>query len=480
VIRGEPRKRRVLYTIELVALIFFSVSGGSYGSEGLIKSAGPFYALIAFFIVPFVWCIPIALVTVELSTAFPTDGGPCIWVKHALGDFWAYQQGWWDWTAGVVDNAIYPVLMLDYLSQLFDVEFIWWHALLIKLIIALFLAYLQFRGLEIVGWTSVVIVFFIMIPYVILIFMSAPQFQPSLLLTRRPDIRWAHFINILLWNLNSWESVASLAGEVNAPAESIPRATFISMFLVILTYVIPLSVTYSIDPNMKHWHDGHFSSVGRMVGGEWLGVLFLIGAVLSGSAQYLAEMASDSYQLWGMSKWGMLPKVFGKTHSVYQTPWPAILMSLITLVPVTVLELGDIVQIENTLYSMSLTMECISAVVLRIKEPTLRRPFLIPLSTPALALYLIFPVSLGIFSMAMCDSLTWLVTACVFLTGIALYLLFHFSKKHNWFTYETVLTLDHLKRAPSEHDDYSISGMNHSTSYGANDTTAPLQNNKVE
>jgi len=222
------------------------------------------------------------------------------------------------------------------------------------------------------------------------------------------------------------------------------------LFLVVLTYLIPLGVTYCVDPEMKHWHDGHFSVISRMVGGEWLGITFVIGAVLSGSAQFLAEMASDSYQLWGMSKWGMLPKTFGKMHHTYETPWPSILMSLAALLPVTLLELGDIVQIENTFYSMSLALECLSAVVLRYREPTLKRPFSIPLSPFFLGLYLLFPVGLGVFSMIMCDRLTWIVTGCVSSVGVLGYLLLRFGKKYQWFVFETILTLDHLKKNPNE------------------------------
>jgi len=55
-----------------------------------------------------------------------------------------------------------------------------------------------------------------------------------------------------------------------------------------------LGAAYCVDPSYKHWKDGHFSKVSDMVGGQWLGILFLVGAALSGSAQFLAEMASDS------------------------------------------------------------------------------------------------------------------------------------------------------------------------------------------
>jgi len=144
----------------------------------------------------------------------------------------------------------------------------------------------------------------------------------------------------------------------------------------------------------------------------------------------------------GMAKWGMLPKIFGKTSS-YDTPWFSILCCFVVMLPVTLLNLGDIVQIENTLYSLSLILECSSMVALRIQEPALVRPFSIGLSTIPLAIYLCFPVGLGIFSMIMCDELTWLVTGIAIIVGIIAYIVITFSKKYNWWSYETELTISH-------------------------------------
>ena len=33
------------------------------------------------------------------------------------GGFWGFQEGYWSWISGVVDNAIYPVLAMNYLLK---------------------------------------------------------------------------------------------------------------------------------------------------------------------------------------------------------------------------------------------------------------------------------------------------------------------------------------------------------------------------
>ena len=44
---------------------------------------------------------------------FPVNGGYSIWVTEAFGGFWGLQESYWSWFSGVVDNAVYPVLIYD-------------------------------------------------------------------------------------------------------------------------------------------------------------------------------------------------------------------------------------------------------------------------------------------------------------------------------------------------------------------------------
>jgi len=106
-----------LSIIPLVFLIFYEVSGGPFGVEDSVKAGGPLLALLGFLLFPLIWSIPEALITAEMSTMFPENGGYVVWVASALGPNWGFQQGWMKWLSGVIDNALYPVLFLDYLKS---------------------------------------------------------------------------------------------------------------------------------------------------------------------------------------------------------------------------------------------------------------------------------------------------------------------------------------------------------------------------
>ncbi|KAL0371967.1 UNVERIFIED_CONTAM: putative polyamine transporter [Sesamum calycinum] len=108
---------RKVSVIPLIFLIFYEVSGGPFGVEDSVRAAGPLLALAGFLIFPLIWSVPEALITAEMGTMFPENGGYVVWVSSALGPFWGFQQGWMKWLSGVIDNALYPVLFLDYLKS---------------------------------------------------------------------------------------------------------------------------------------------------------------------------------------------------------------------------------------------------------------------------------------------------------------------------------------------------------------------------
>lgn len=61
---------RTVGTLQLAVWVFLCVNGGPYGVEEVVASTSPFVLIAAIFLVPWLWCFPVALVTAELSTAY--------------------------------------------------------------------------------------------------------------------------------------------------------------------------------------------------------------------------------------------------------------------------------------------------------------------------------------------------------------------------------------------------------------------------
>src|SRR5882724_4766783 len=110
------KKIRIL---PLIAVIFFTVSGGPYGLEPLLRFAGGHGALLLLMVTPMLWDLPAIFTVLELNSMMPVEGGYYKWVKHALGIRWGFYEGWWTWLYTFIDLAIYPVLFVQYASFVF-------------------------------------------------------------------------------------------------------------------------------------------------------------------------------------------------------------------------------------------------------------------------------------------------------------------------------------------------------------------------
>uniref|UniRef100_A0A0A8Z972 Amino acid permease/ SLC12A domain-containing protein n=1 Tax=Arundo donax TaxID=35708 RepID=A0A0A8Z972_ARUDO len=151
--------------VPLVFLIFYEVSGGPFGIEDSVKAAGPLLAIVGFLLFALIWSIPEALITAEMGTMFPENGGYVVWVSSALGPFWGFQQGWAKWLSGVIDNALYPVLFLDYVKSSVPALGGGLPRTLAVLILTVALTYMNYRGLTIVGWVAVFLGVFSLLPF---------------------------------------------------------------------------------------------------------------------------------------------------------------------------------------------------------------------------------------------------------------------------------------------------------------------------
>lgn len=373
---------RKVSVLPLIFLIFYEVSGGPFGVEDSVGAAGPLLALLGFLVFPFIWSVPEALITAEMGTMFPENGGYVVWVSSALGPFWGFQQGWMKWLSGVIDNALYPVLFLDYLKSGIPALGGGWPRVVAALALTVLLTYMNYRGLTIVGWVAVTLGVFSLLPFVVMGFLSIPKLEPSRwLVVNLHDVDWNLYLNTLFWNLNYWDSISTLAGEVKNPKKTLPRALFYALILVVLGYFFPLLIgTGAVPLDRELWTDGYFSDIAKIIGGVWLRWWVQAAAAMANMGMFVAEMSSDSFQLLGMAERGMLPEFFAK-RSKHGTPLIGILFSASGVILLSWLSFQEIVAAENFLYCFGMILEFIAFVKLRIKYPNASRPYKIPVGT---------------------------------------------------------------------------------------------------
>ena len=66
-------------------------------------------------------------------------------------------------------------------------------------------------------------------------------------------------------NLNYWDSVSTLAGEVPLAQKLFPRAIGSAVILVVLTYLLPLIAGLGVMGTVQEWKTGYFTVVAKQV-----------------------------------------------------------------------------------------------------------------------------------------------------------------------------------------------------------------------
>ncbi|KAJ8747605.1 hypothetical protein K2173_014467 [Erythroxylum novogranatense] len=422
--------------LPLVFLIFYEVSGGPFGVEDSVKAGGPLLALLGFLLFPIIWSIPEALITAEMGTMFPENGGYVVWVSSALGPYWGFQQGWMKWLSGVIDNALYPVLFLDYLKSAIPALEGGFPRIIAILVLTVALTYLNYRGLSIVGWLSIILGVFSLLPFVFMGVVSIPKIKPSRwLVADMSTVDWGLYLNVLFWNLNYWDSISTLAGEVENPSTTLPKALFYAIILVVFGYFFPILIgTGAIPVDRELWSSGYFSEVAQIMGGVWLRSWVQGASAVSNMGMFVAEMSSDSFQLLGMAERGMLPEFFAK-RSPYGTPLTGILFSASGVILLSWLSFQEIVAAENFLYCFGMIMEFIAFIKLRIKSPTAPRPYKIPVGTAGAILMCIPPTLLILVVLALASLKVVAISMIAVVIGLILQPCLAYAEKKMWLSF---------------------------------------------
>lgn len=444
--------QRKVSIIPLVFLIFYEVSGGPFGVEDSVNAAGPLLALVGFLVFPFIWSIPEAMITAELGTMFPENAGYVIWVSSAFGPFWGFQQGWMKWLSGVIDNAVYPVLLLDYLKSAIPALGGGWPRILAVLLLTVALTYMNYRGLAVVGWLAVLLGVFSLLPFVVMGLISIPKLQPSRwLVVNLHRIDWNLYLNTLFWNLNYWDSISTLGGEVKDPRRTLPKALFYAVILVVSGYFFPLLIgTGAVKLDTEQWTDGYFSDIAKMIGGVWLRVWLQVASALSNMGMFVAEMSSDSFQLLGMAERGMLPKIFAR-RSRHGTPLVGILFSASGVVLLSWLSFQEIVAAENFLYCFGMILEFLAFIRLRVKFPAANRPYKIPVGTVGAILLCIPPAGLICLVLALSSLKILIISLIAVLLGFVMQPCLRYTDKKQWIKFSVTSELPEVPSAAGHH-----------------------------
>lgn len=387
------------------------VSGGTYGTEEIVHGAGYGHGILILLFLPVLWCLPTAFMIGELSSALPTEGGYYAWVRRGMGNFWGFQEAWLSLAASIFDMAIYPTLFVIYLKQMSPWFGSWGHGVLAGLFVVVTCAILNIAGIRVVGITSLWLFFLLSAPFAVIVVMApfkVGAFASGHGGAEATGLGLVGGVLVAMWNYMGWDNASTVAQEVERPQRTYPRAMIAAVVLVTLTYVLPFLAVYLMGiPSSAFEAEGAWATVAGLLGGkilgfEWLRFLIVVGGMMSAFGMFNALVMSYSRLPLAMARDGMLPKVFAKTSAKTHTPWVAIVACAACWALCLGFKFEKLVTLDIMLYGASLMLEFVTLVVLRIREPELKRAFKVPGGLAGAITCGIFPLLL--MSLAMVKS----------------------------------------------------------------------------
>jgi len=383
--------RRKLTLIPLVSATYFMVSGGPYGLEDLVQSAGYGRALLVLAVTPLLWALPTALMVGELASAIPEDGGYYEWVRRAMGPFWGFQEAWLSLASSVFDMALYPTLFVLYLARIWPRLGNGHVALAVGIgVVAACVAW-NLAGARSVGNGSVLVGVLLLAPFAVMAVEAV--LKPHL---AAPPVTGPHLplvlgVLVVMWNYMGWDNASTVAGEVENPQRNYPLGVMLGVGAVAATYLIAVGAAWRTGITPAAWDTGAWVNVATSVGGRGLGLAVVGGGMLCGLGMMNALVLSYSRVPMAMAGDGMLPRVLARTAARTGAPWVSILACAVAWSLSLGLGFERLIELDVMLAGLSIVLEFVALIVLRVREPGMARPFRVPGGLAGAVLIAILP-----------------------------------------------------------------------------------------
>jgi len=402
--------------------------------------AGP--ALVLAFLLNGMVALLTAMSYAELGSCFHDAGGGYLWVKEGLREWDGFISGWMSWFAHSVACSLYALGFGAYFEHvLVEMGFVVPHLgffspqKILAVGIAIIFAYINFRGASETGkignfvTIAKIVILGIFIGFGLEIMWGRGNASSSL--TPFMPNGWGGIfkaMGLTFIAFQGYEVIAQSSEEIKNPRRNIPRATFLSLLIVVPIYLlISITALGSVTPeNMTSWDylalhkETALVEVSRhfFAGG---GVMILVGGLISTMSALNATIYSSSRVAFAMGRDRNFPGFFGKVHAANFTPHWGILISLVIVIFMVVsLPIEDVASAADIMFLLLFLQVNIAMISLRKKRPDLDRGFVTPfypwLSVLAIALLLFLALYMAAYSM-----IAWVVTTVWITAGMVFY-----------------------------------------------------------
>ncbi|KIK57784.1 hypothetical protein GYMLUDRAFT_45973 [Collybiopsis luxurians FD-317 M1] len=417
-VHGEHGEKNVSLVNGIALIIGMQIGSGIFSSPGVVvantRSIG---ASLCVWAASGLLAWTGASSFAELGSAIPQNGGAQAYLAYAYGPLVAYLFAW---TAIIAlrpgGNAVISLIFAEYLNRIFfhstraDVspdDIPQWAikltaCLAVLLVTALCVWNRKLGTRAAVIFTSVKIACLVFIIVLGIVQLARGRSSPSLRQSwfdgssKSPSAYSLAFYSGL-WAFDGWDQANYVAGEMQQPGKNIPRAIHSSMLIVIVLFLLAnFSYFTVLEKNVVGLSNTVALDFGRAIFGPWGGTVFAFMVAFSCFGALNGGFFTASRLIYAAGRENYLPALFGRLHKTRKTPLNATLLQT-ALTLVFILVGGGFRSLINFSVVASWSfyfLTVLGAVILRVKEPMLERPYKTWIITPLIfcgvALFLLF------------------------------------------------------------------------------------------
>jgi amino acid transporter len=341
----------------------------------------------------------------ELGSAIPQDGGAQAYLSYAYGPLVSYLFAWTSIIAlNPGGNAVISLIFSEYLNRIF------WHSTrvevspddipqwVIKLtavgavvVVTILCVATRKLGTQVaVVFTTVKVTSLVLITVFGIVRLATGKASSSF---REPLFRgsstspssYALALYSGLWAFDGWNQANFVAGEIRQPEKNIPRVIHSSMIIVTLLFLLAnLSYFVVLDKDLVGLSNTVAMDFGRALFGPMAGSLFAFMVAFSCFGALNGSFYTSSRLICAAGRERYLPAIFGRLHTTRHTPLNAALLQAAIAIAFILIGNGfrSLINFSVVASWSFYFLTVLGLVILRIKEPTLERPYKTWIITP--------------------------------------------------------------------------------------------------
>jgi APA family basic amino acid/polyamine antiporter len=439
----------VLGPFELILLGIGGLVGtGIFVLSGVAAGLHAGNALPLSFIIAGVACLFAALCYAEFSTMIPVSGSAYTYCYTAMGEIWAWIIGWTlilEYGLAVSAVAIgwsgYMTAFLNSLSIHLPHLLTYPYGVdggifnLPALCIILALTVLLLAGTKKSVTVNSVIVAIKLGAILLFMLLCITSVNPANWEPFMPPAGWPGIFSgaaIVFFAFIGFDAVVTAAEEIENPQRNLPIGLIGSLGICIVLYILIGIILTGVVPFAELARPEAINApipyaLGK-AGITWGAAIVSAGAICGMTSVMLVMLFGQSRIFFAMSRDGLLPTVFSELHPVTNAPAKAILLTgMITAFIAGLFPLTTVAELVNMGTLVAFSIVAFGVVILRYRQPDLKRPFRCPL-VPVIPILCMGTCAFLIINLNDLAHYLFLVWLCI---GLALYFIYGIRNSEN-------------------------------------------------